>query len=100
MSPALVPVNVPGAVAELSVKVPALFVPNPKTAERFFDFFTSHIRNKNTRRAYYNAVCQFSEWCKGRGLHDLSQVKPFHVAGYIEMLGVPVRDGPGFPSLP
>jgi integrase/recombinase XerD len=64
-------------------------LPNVKAAERFFDFFTSNIRNKNTRRAHYNAVCQFSEWCEVRGLRDLAQVKPFHVAGYIEGLALP-----------
>ena len=31
-------------------------------------------------------MCRFSEWCEGRGLHDLSEVKPFHVASYIESL--------------
>jgi len=63
-----------------------LFVPNAKTAERFFEFFTANIRNKNTRRAYYKAVCRFSEWCEGRGLRDLAAVKPLHVAAYIEAL--------------
>ena len=67
MSSALVPVNVPRAVAELSVKVPALFVPNVKAAERFFDYFTSNIRNKNTRRAYYNAVMQFPNGARAGG---------------------------------
>jgi integrase/recombinase XerD len=86
MSPALVPVNVPRGLAELAGNPPAVFLTNAKAAERFFDFFTSHIRNKNTRRAYHNAVCQFSEWCEGRGLLDLAQVKPFHIAGYIEGL--------------
>ena len=56
-------------------------------AERFFEFFTANIRNKNTRRAYYKAACRFSEWCEGRGLRDLADVKPLHVAAYIEMLG-------------
>jgi hypothetical protein len=28
-----------------------VFLPNPKAAERFFDFFTANIRNRNTRRA-------------------------------------------------
>jgi hypothetical protein len=31
--------------------VPALFVPHAKAAERFFEFFTVNIRNRNTRRA-------------------------------------------------
>jgi hypothetical protein len=51
-----------------------------KTAERFFDFFTANIRNRNTRRAYYKAACRFAEWCEGRGLRDLAGVKPLHVA--------------------
>jgi hypothetical protein len=63
---------------------PALFVPDATAAERFFDFFASNIRNKNTRRAYYRAACAFSAWSEGRGLHTLAAVKPFHVAAYIE----------------
>jgi len=74
-------------VSSSSRLTPALlFTPTPKAAERFFDFFTSNIRNKNTRRAYYKAVCRFSDWCQGRGLDELGQVKPLHVAGYIEQL--------------
>jgi len=65
---------------------PALFIKEARAAERFFDFFTANIRNKHTRRAYYNAACKFSEFCAERGVHDLSQVKPIHVAGYIESL--------------
>jgi site-specific recombinase XerD len=34
----------------------------------------------------YNAACKFSEFCAERGVHDLAQVKPVHVAGYIESL--------------
>lgn len=47
-------ITVPRVMVELSAKVPALVlvVPNPKATERFFDFFTSNIRNKHTRRAY------------------------------------------------
>jgi site-specific recombinase XerD len=66
--------------------MPALFLPDAKRAERFFEFFTANIRNKNTRRAYYNAVCRFAEWCEGRRLHDLAEVKALHVAGYVEAL--------------
>ena len=64
----------------------ALFLPHAKAAERFFDFFTSNIRNKNTRRAYYKAACGFAGWCEGRGIQDLAQVKPLHVAAYVEGL--------------
>ena len=80
-------VAVPRRLATLSAKSPVLFVPNAKAAERFFEFFTVNIRNKNTRRAYYKAVCRFSEWCEGWGLADLARVKPVHVAAYIESLG-------------
>ena len=37
---------------------PALFLPDAKTPERFWEFFAANIRNKNTRRAYYKAACQ------------------------------------------
>lgn len=85
----------PRALAGLAVKPPAVFLPNERAGERFFGFFTAHIRNRNTRRAYYKAACRFSDWCEGRGLLELSQVKPPHVAAYIEMLGLPEPDGAG-----
>jgi site-specific recombinase XerD len=88
MNGELIPVNVPRGLAALAVKAPALFLPNEKTAERFFDFFTANIRNKNTRRAYYKAACRFAEWCEAKGLRDFAAVKPFHVAAYIEGLGL------------
>jgi integrase/recombinase XerD len=59
-----------------------------KTAEWVFGFFTANIRNKNTRRAYYKAACRFSDWCEGRGLSGLADVKPLHVAAYVEALQV------------
>ena len=86
------PARLGGALAV----VPALFVPNAKSAERFFEFFTANIRNKNTRRAYYKAVCLFSEWCEGRGLRDLADVRPLHVAAYIELLALEKPNGKGF----
>ncbi len=86
MTEQLAVVVVPRRLATLSNKSPALFLPDAKAAERFFDFFTSNIRNKNTRRAYYKAVCRFADWCEGRGVADLARVKPFHIAAYIEAL--------------
>jgi site-specific recombinase XerD len=76
----------PRGLAVLAVEPPALFLPDAKAAERFFGFFTTNIRNKNTRRAYYKAACRFSDWCAGRGLRDLAHVKPLHVAAYVESL--------------
>jgi integrase/recombinase XerD len=62
-------------------------------AERFFGFFTAHIRNKNTRRAYYKAACRFADWCEGRGLKGLAHIKPPHVARYIEWLSAAEPEG-------
>ena len=86
-------INQPHALVGLAPKPPAIFLPDEKTGERFFGFFTAHIRNRNTRRAYYKAACRFSDWCEYRGLHELSGVKPPHVAAYIEMLGLPEPEG-------
>jgi hypothetical protein len=80
----LTAVKEPRALAGLAAKLPAVFLPDEKEAERFFGFFTANIRNRNTRRAYYKAACRFSDWCEGRGLSDLAGVKPLHVAAYIE----------------
>jgi site-specific recombinase XerD len=82
----LVSLNIPRGLAAIAAHPPTLFLPHAKAAERFFDFFTSNIRNKNTRRAYYKASCRFAEWCQGRGLAELAQVKPLHVAAYVEAL--------------
>ena len=71
----------------MAAKLPAMFVPDEKTAERFFGFFTANIRNRNTRRAYYEAAARFSEWCEGKGLLEFERVKPVHVAAYVEMPG-------------
>ncbi|MBV9266722.1 MAG: hypothetical protein JO061_11190 [Acidobacteriaceae bacterium] len=49
MSFAVISFKEPRALAGLSAKLPALFLPDEKTAERFFGFFTAHIRNRNTR---------------------------------------------------
>jgi site-specific recombinase XerD len=56
------------------------------TSERFIEFFTANIRNRNTRMAYALAVRQFFDWCEQRGL-ALDTIKPRIVAAYIEQLG-------------
>lgn len=85
----------PRALTGLATKPPAVFLSDEKAPDRFFGFFTANIRNKNTRRAYYKAACRFSAWCEGRGLLDLAQVKPPHVAAYIEWLGLREPQGQG-----
>ena len=89
----LVVAKEPPSLTGLAAKPPAVFPPNEKAGERFFAFFTANIRNKNTRRAYYKAAGRFSDWCEGIGLLDLADVKPPHVAAYIEMLGLPQPQG-------
>ena len=90
----LVPFKEPRSLVGLAAKPPAMFLPDEKAAERFFGFFTANIRNKNTRRAYYKAACRFSDWCEARGPLDLANVKPLHVAAYIEGLSAPKPEGP------
>jgi integrase/recombinase XerD len=48
------------------------------------DFFSSHIRNPNTRRAYREAVRLFSAFCAEHGIVDLAKVEPIHVAAFVE----------------
>jgi hypothetical protein len=40
MTPALIPVNTPRGLAAINSRVPALFLPHAKAAERFWEFFT------------------------------------------------------------
>jgi site-specific recombinase XerD len=57
----------------------------PAVRHRVRDFFSSHIRNPNTRRAYQEAVRQFSLFCSEHGIVDLAQVEPIHVAAFVEV---------------
>lgn len=86
MTPEINPFKEPHALAGLAPKLPALFLPDERAAERFFGFFTANIRNKDTRRAYYKTAWRFADWCEGRGLLNLAHVKSHHVGAYIEKL--------------
>ncbi len=66
--------------------LPALFAPDAKTAERVIEFFTAHLRNPNTRKAYARATGRFAAWCTEQGIRELGQVRTVHVAAYIESL--------------
>ena len=87
MFPDLVPVERPGLPAPPArhAATPALFSPSERAERRFWEFFTAHIRNRNTRFAYLTAVRRFAEWCERRGL-ALDQVEPMVVAAYVEQL--------------
>ena len=66
---------------------------------RFIEFFTANIRNPNTRVSYGRAVREFCTWCEDHGFR-LEALNPVIVAGYIELLGLPVeRNGRGY-SMP
>lgn len=68
------------------VALPVLFAPDAKTAERVIEFFTAQIRNPNTRKAYATAVGRFATWCADQGIGELGQIRPVHVAAYVEGL--------------
>jgi site-specific recombinase XerD len=63
-----------------------LFTPTPKAARRVMEFFTAQINNDHTRKAYLNATRRFAEWCDARGIAQLADVQPFHVAAFIKEL--------------
>lgn len=39
---------------------PTLFTPTPKASRRVLEFFTAHINNAHTRKAYLNATGRFA----------------------------------------
>jgi integrase/recombinase XerC len=59
----------------------------PQAQTRFWEFFAANIRNKNTRRAYAQATREFLGWCESAGVASIADVRPLHVAAYIEQLG-------------
>jgi integrase/recombinase XerD len=56
-----------------------------RASKRFIEFFAAQIRNKGTRTAYLNAVCDFFRWCEAHGI-DFLAIEPIVVAAYIESL--------------
>jgi hypothetical protein len=52
-----------------------------QAARRFLEFFAATIRNKNTRMAYYRAVCDFFSWCDRHRIGGIADIEPLHVAG-------------------
>ena len=85
-------VLVPGAAAELeaqaAARVPRVFAGDAGVVRRTLEFFAVSIRNPNTRKAYARAAVDFSAWCEARGVCDVRQVQPMHVAAYVEGLQV------------
>jgi hypothetical protein len=76
---ALIP---PGALTALpdTALIPTLIAAAGDAAGwRYIDFFTSNVRNPNTRRAYVRACAIFFARCEQRGL-SLATIRPFDVA--------------------
>jgi hypothetical protein len=63
-----------------ALPVPALVADaGDHAAVRYVEFFTAHIRNRNTRAAYARAAAGFFASCERAGLR-LASVQPVHVA--------------------
>jgi site-specific recombinase XerD len=75
-----------GALTVDSHQLPAIFRRETHSARRTIEFFVAGIRNPHTRKAYARAASDFSAWCESRGVTDIRQVQPVHVAAYIESL--------------
>ena len=87
MTSAIVPASQARVPGRMATALPALILlADEKARWRFIDFFTATIRNPNTRRAYYRAVSRFLTWCQSRGIGELDQVRPIHVAAYVDEL--------------
>lgn len=75
------------AVAPAPALLPApLFAPTPRVTRRFIELFIAQINNDHTRQAYLNATQRFSARCGTRGLAQLVDVQPFHVAALVKEL--------------
>ena len=78
----------PPSVALAHPAVPALVAAaDGRARERFLEFFAARIRNRHTRRAYAIAAREFLAWCEAAGVASIAEVKPLHVAAYVEQLG-------------
>ena len=64
----------------------ALLAPDPDAARRVIEFFTAHIRNPHTRKAYVRAAAGFAAWSERHGIAHLREAESVHVAAYVEEL--------------
>lgn len=66
------------------IRIPLLFaLSGEEVANRFKQLFEVGIRNPNTRRAYYRAVCDFAQWCEQHHL-SLQDIRADDVAKWVE----------------
>jgi site-specific recombinase XerD len=87
--PAVVEVSAPAKTPTLrsTLAVPAVIAgAGEHAARRFLEYFAAQLRNRNTRMAYYRAVCHFFGWVEQHEIGELADIEPIHVAAYIEVL--------------
>jgi site-specific recombinase XerD len=95
--PALVDTATPVKATSLrsTLAVPAMIANvGDLASRRFLEYFAANIRNKNTRMAYYRAVCSFFAWVEQHQIGELANIEPIHVAAYIEALQVSAAGKP------
>jgi site-specific recombinase XerD len=88
------PMRAPAIHSSLAVPA-AIANAGDQAARRFLEFFAATIRNKNTRMAYYRAVCSFFGWLDQHGIVELVDIEPIHVSAYVETL---LHDGVAKPT--
>jgi site-specific recombinase XerD len=70
-----------------TIEPPAIIhTAGPNAGNRFAEYFTVHIQNPHTRRAYFRNAVAFLGWCERQGYRNLRSIKPMTVASYIEQL--------------
>ncbi len=70
-----------------TIEPPAIIqTAGPNAGTRFAEYFTVHIQNPHTRRAYFRNAVAFLGWCERQGYRNLSSIKPMTIAAYIEQL--------------
>lgn len=57
-----------GIVVAGPSSLPSIFTARPAARRQLRDFFSSHIRNRNMRCAYMEAVRQFAAFCAELGV--------------------------------
>ncbi|MDB6061773.1 MAG: int [Verrucomicrobiaceae bacterium] len=77
-----------GELISVGHGLPRLYAPDDATKNRVIEFFVANIRNPNTRRAYARTSAEFAQWCDGQSIRSLREVRPLHVATYIEQLNL------------
>ena len=69
-----------------TTRLPALLAPDPAAERCVMEFFTAHIRNPHTRKAYARTSARSAAWAERHGIAHLRGVEPVHVAAYVEEL--------------